>query len=527
MRVKAFFVVLLLAVTACGSIEEDPEAASGGGDGATSESESTATSEPGDYDPEATFTWIYSVDNTNFDPDKITTNNSLQYLYPIYDSLVHIDEKAEPQPMLAESWEVSEDGKTLEMKLIEDWQFHDGTRFDAAAVKANIERSKTLPGSFNAETLAFVTDVEAVDDDTVRIHTDTSASPLIGILGGAAGMMMSPAAFDEPGQDIKPTGGSGAFTMASYTPGDRVEYEAVDGYWDPEALRLKRLVIRIAGNDDARLNAVVTGAADSTFLRANMVDAAAAAPGMVVFQAPSLSTYNITLNTSLSEFGDARVRKALSYAIDREAISVLLDGLCEPSQQIFPAFYWAGSEDLEPNPYDPENARELLAEAGLADGFSFELQVINLDVYQQIAEIVQQQLAEVGIEVSIVPKEILRLGEDFSVNKTAAASLSEQKANQDPAVTTAGYYLADGFENPGGYTTEEITELHNEALLGSGPEERGPVYQEMMEKVAEEVYPNVTLCTLTTPFIANERVQGLEIYADASRQFRGVSIARD
>ena len=126
-----------------------------------------------------------------------------------------------------------------------------------------------------------------------------------------------------------------------------------------------------------------------------------------------------------------------------------------------------------------------------------------------------------------MPTELLRLGEDFSANKTVAATFDEQKANQDPAVTTALYYLADGFENPGGYTTEEITELHNEALLGSGPEERGPVYQEMMEKVAEEVYPNVTLCTLTTPFIANERVQGLEIYADATRQFRGVSIARD
>lgn len=479
-----------------------------------------------DFDPDATFTWMYSVDTTSFDPDKITSNNSQMYLYPVFDSLVHINELGEPEPMLAESWELVDDGAALEMKLIEGWTFHDGEVFDAEAVKANIERSKSLAGSFNEQPLAPVTNVVAVDDVTVRFETDGAAGPLISILGSAAGMMMSPAVFDAPGQDIDPKGGSGAFEMTSYVPGDRVEYTAVADYWDPDSLKVAKLVFLISGDDNARLSAVQTGAADVTFLRASMVQPAEQA-GLVICQLPSLSSYNMNINTARSEFGDPLVRQALSHAIDREVIGKeLLAGLCQPSVQLFPGFYFASNPDIGADryAYDPDRARELLAEAGLADGFSFELQVINLDVYQQIAAILQQNLADVGIDMSITPVEIQKLAEDFSVNKNVDASLSEQKAAADPSILTSEYYLADGFQNPGGYTTDEITELHAETLNGATADERASAYAELFEAVTEEAYPNITICNLTTPFVMNDTVQGVEIYADAARQFRGVSV---
>ncbi|MDK3258960.1 ABC transporter substrate-binding protein [Blastococcus capsensis] len=513
---------LLLLVAACGGSSDG--GGSGGGEVVEREAQTSACPELTDnIDESQTVTWMYSVDTTSFDPEKITSNNSQMYLYPVYDSLVHVDETGSPQPMLAESWTLEDDGRVLELDLINDWTYHDGTPFDAESVAANFERKKTLPGSYNALPLETVTDVEVIDDDTVRLITDGGAGALVGILGGSAGMMMSPAAFDLPPEEAAKTGGSGAFKLASYTPGSRVEYTAVEDYWDPDALNMAEFIVTVSGDDNARLNSVISGASDVTFLRASMYEPAQAA-GLVVCEAPSLSSYNLTLNTARSEFGKKEVRQALNHAIDREAISAVTNGFCEPSVQLFPNFYYASNPDIGPDyyEYDPEKARQLLAEAGLPEGFSFDLQVINLAIYQQIAEVIQANLAEVGIQMSITPVEIAKLAEDFNVNKTADASLSEQKAEADPSMLTASYYLADGFNNPGGYTTEEITRLHEEAMDGATPEERAPAYADLFAAVAEEAYPNVTLCNLTTPFAMNEQTKGVEIYADASRQFRGV-----
>ncbi|MGH3355031.1 MAG: ABC transporter substrate-binding protein, partial [Nocardioidaceae bacterium] len=386
-------------------------------------------------DQDGTFTWMYSVDNTSFDPDKITTTNSYMYLFPVYDSLVHVNEEGKPTPMLAESWEVLDGGGVLEMDLIDNWKYHDGTPFDAESVVANIERSKTLTGSFNANALEIVDNVEAVDSDTVRFHTNDAAGALVGVLGGSSGMMMSPAAFDAPKQDIAPTGGSGAFEMSRYVPGSKVIYTAVDDYWAPQAQNVDKLVYLISDDDNARLNAVSTGAADSTFLRASMYQPAKEA-GLVLCEQPSLSSYLINLNTKRSEFGDARVRQALNYAINRKAIATVMDGFCEPGGQMFPTWYFASSPDQGPENYnhDPARARKLLAAAGLKNGFSFDLEVINLEIYQQVAEVVQANLAQVGIKMSITPADIDKLSEDFSVKKNVDAILWEQKGESDPSI---------------------------------------------------------------------------------------------
>ncbi|MQA95665.1 MAG: hypothetical protein GEV11_13810 [Streptosporangiales bacterium] len=477
------------------------------------------------HDPNATFTWMYSVDNTSFDPDRITTNNSLMYLYPLYDALTHIDADGKVEPMLAKSWRLLEDNKVLEMKLVENAKFHDGTPIDADAVRANIERHRDLKGSYNAGELETVKSVEAVDQHTVRFVTEDGAAPLVNTLAGSAGMMMSPRVLDDKNQASKPTGGSGAFKMTRSVSGDRVEYTAVDDYWDPDAQNVKKLVMLISGDDNARLSAVTTGAADATFLRVQMIDPAKKA-GLIICQKPNASSYTISLNTKRSKFGDRRVRLALNHAINRDGISQLLNGLCQPSAQLLPRNMFGADPSLTPGFYrhDPGKAKELLRQAGLSKGFQFEMQVINLDIYLQIAQLIQQNLSDVGIKMDIHPVPIAKLGEDFSVNKTVDASLSEQKAELDPSILTADYYLPDGFSNPGGFTTPELTRLHEEGLKGGSDAERAPVYAKLMRAAAKEAAPNLTLCHVTSPSAMNKKVNGLEIYADASRQFRGVSM---
>ncbi|TCP56426.1 peptide/nickel transport system substrate-binding protein [Tamaricihabitans halophyticus] len=475
-------------------------------------------------DSNGTFTWMYSVDNSSFDPDNITTNNSQMFLYPIYDTLVHINEKGEPEPMLAESWQASDGGNVLELTLIKNWRYHDGAAFNAESVVKNIERSKR-PGSFNQNPLEIVNDVEATGEHTVRFETDRAAGALIGVLGGAAGMMMSPKAMNAKGQDVKPTGGSGPYRMTNYVSGSRAEYTAVENYWDPPGQRVAKMVYLIAGDDNARLNAVTTGSADATFLRASMYQPARES-GVVLCEQPSLSSYSLDLNTKLSEFGNKKVRLALNHAIDRTAVAAITDGFCAPGAQLFPDWYFASSPRIGGDyySYDPEKAKRLLAEAGLEDGFEFDMEVVNLTIYQQIAEIIQANLAEIGITMSIMPIELDVIGEHFSVNQNVPAVLGEQKADADPSSLTSSYYDTDGFNNPGGWGTAEIGRLNQEAMAATGSEQRHPAYAKLFDAVAEQVPPHVTLCHLTSPFAMNKYAKGVEIYADGSRQFRGVGV---
>jgi len=522
MKYKARIIAVagvLMLVAGCGG------GSTSGTEGAKREAKTAACPAVTDkIDKSQKFTWMYSVDNSSFDPDHITTNNSLMYLYPIYDSLVHVNEKGEPEPMLAKSWEVVDDGLALEMKLIDDWKYHDGTPFDAESVVANIERSQE-PGSFNENALRDVQKVEALDDSTVRFETSKGAGALVGTLGGAAGMMMSPKVMNDDSQDVKPTGGSGAYKMDRYVSGSKVEYSAVDDYWDPDAQNVEEMTFLVSGDDNARLNAVTTGAADSTFLRASMYEPAKES-GLVVCEAPSLSAYNINLNTSRSEFDKKKVREALNHAIDRKAVSAVTDGFLKPDGQMFPSWYFAANTDIDESTYeyDPEKAKSLLKEAGLEKGFSFDLEVVNLTLYQQIAEVVQANLEAVGIKMSITPAELDAVGEHFSVDKDVDAILFEQKAESDPSILTASYYLKNGFNNPGGWGTEEIAKLDAEASAGATTEARGPAYDKLFAAVNEEVAPHITLGHLTTPFVMNKQAKGVEIYADGARQFRGVGM---
>ncbi len=510
----------LVIATACSS---SGKSNTGQAERAAKTSECPAV-EKGVVDNTATFTWMYTAGNTSFDPDKITTNNSQMYLYPIYDSLVRIGADGSPEPMLAKKWVV--DGKSMTLDLIQGWTYHDGTSFDAASVKANLDRHRA-EGSWNEAALKDVTNVTIVDSDTVKIETTNGAAPLVSVLASSAGMMMSPAVFDDPSQALTPTGGSGAFKLGEYASATSAEFLAVDKYWDPDSLHVARMVYLVSTDDNARLNSVISGASDSTFLRASMYEPAKQA-GLVVCEAPSLSSYTINLNVEKSEFGKPEVRQALNYAIDRSAIASVLDGFCKPGVQMYPTSYYASNPDLteEDYAYNPEKAKELLDKAGLKNGFEFTVEVSSADIYTQMAEIVQANLAEIGVKMEIIPAVLGKLAEDFSVNKTAEALLFEQKAESDPSIQIESYYIKGGFNNPGNFSDDKVTSLNEEAKAGATTEERSATYKKLYQAVHEAVAPNITLCHLTTPFTMNKKTMGVEIYADASRQFRGVAIKK-
>ncbi|RKS70897.1 peptide/nickel transport system substrate-binding protein [Actinomadura pelletieri DSM 43383] len=517
----ATFVML---VSACSADSGDPD---GGGGGAAKPKQNVACPpvDQAAIDKNATFTWMYSVANTSFDPDKVTTSNSWMYLYPVYDTLIQIDANGEPRPMLAKEWKIGDAGKTLTLTLIDNWKYHDGTPFDAASVKANIDRHRA-DKSFNKQALSDVTEVEVVDKATVKIGTKQGAAPLVGILASSAGMMMSPKVFDDPSQARMPTGGSGAFKVTAYEPATKVEYTPVPGYWDPKAVNVAKMVFLISSNDNARLNATITGTADVTFLRSSMYQPAKDAK-LVVCQKPSLASFTIALNVKKAPFDKKEVRQALNYAINREAVNELQGGFCQPGVQMFPTDYYAADPSLSPDAYryDPGKARELLAKAGVKD-FSFTLETNNLDAYTKVAELIQANLQEVGIKMTIRPVELPKLIEGFSVNKSVDAIMVQQKADADPSIQVSSYYLPDGFSNPGGYSNPTITDLATKAKAAETRQESASIYKQLFRTAHEDAAQPVTLCHLNTPMAMNDKVMGLQIFVDGSRQFRGIAIKK-
>lgn len=480
---------------------------------------------PGSYDSDGTFTFAYTTDTRSFDPDQIGAASDLIFLFPLYDTLLYETPQGDLQGLLAESWEVAPDGSSVTLTLRSGLTFHDGTPLDAAAVVANIERARTFEGGFNQAALANVESVEATGDLEVVITVSGGITSLLTSLAGAAGMMVSPAAFDLDHIEMAKVGGSGAFDLTNFQSGVEARYTKVADYWDTEAYGFAELVIPIIGDNNARVNALLTGDIDATLGGGSLNDTAADA-GLAVCTGESVSGITLTFNTARAEFGDVRVRQAINYAIDREAITdVIFKGLCVANSQRFPSWFYAGNPDIPADHYnyDPDKARDLLAEAGI-DGFTFEVHTpSDVGTYPALAEVLQQYLADVGITVEIVPSEIHTILEAFRTDKSADAHLAPL-VTTEPGSYLASFYLADGINNPGGYEAPGMRELFDQLAAATTLDEQRPIFAEIAQLATDEAYPQLVFCNSVQSYVAGNHVGGLQIYYNNVRNFRTVTV---
>jgi peptide/nickel transport system substrate-binding protein len=504
-RAIALTLAAAMFAAACGG-DDDDDADPGVADTAgttASVDETTPGSEPaesedaGELDPNAKLTLDVSVDLTNLDPHKATYSFDMNFLEAIYDRLFDITKTGEVIPMLATEYEWVDDGAALDLTLREGVVFHDGTPFDAEAVKANIERAKTLEGSAVAVELTTVDSVEVIDETHVRLNMAQPDASLLTTLANRAGAMISPAAFDK---DLsQEEAGAGPYTLKSFTSGASYRYERFEDYWDPTAAGAAELEIRLQADANSRLNAVRSGETDITTINAVQYEEAQGIDGLVVTANPGTTYNQLLLNRNRSHFADLKVRQALYHAIDRQGIcDALMFGLCDLSVQPIIPGHWAESPTRPADfyAYDPDKARELLAEAGLPDGFSFTLMTpAGLAPYPEIAEILQAQLAEVGIEAELVPVEPAQMGERMLVRQDTDALLGGVPGAGDPSRVYAAGFLSTSINNPGGHTTERMEELYQKSINTFDQDER----QQVMWETAEEAVDQVLAIVIAFP----------------------------
>ncbi len=356
------------------------------------------------------------------DPDTLDPALSWSFvgrhvLQSLCEKLVDIDGQGRIVPMLATSWDFSDAGRTLTLKLRRGVTFHDGTPFDAAAVRFNIQRSIAAKGSRRKSEIDAVEAVEVIDAATVAINLKRASVSVLAALSDRAGMMVSPAAAEAAGDAFfKRPVCAGPYSFVEHVAQDRIVLERFAGHWRAGEFHFDRLVYRAMPDSNVRLVNLRSGQLQ-LIERLAPTDVADVRgdKGLAVFEAPTLGYYGITYNvangdvTSRALVRSKLVRQAIDAAIDREAINkVVFDGLFVAGNQPFPPstpYYLAEY----PVPRRAVAAARAKLKAAGAENLNLELIVPSDPQRQQVAEVLQSMLAEAGITLTIQRMELMSL----------------------------------------------------------------------------------------------------------------------
>jgi ABC-type transport system substrate-binding protein len=534
LRVAALATATVLMATSCSSVDSAGGEGGGGSGGGDSGGELVASTAVGeDYDADAVFSWGYTVGASSMDPHRGSSGFDQNWLFPAYDRLVYMSPDGKPEPMLATDWELSDDALTLDMNLREDVVFHDGTPMDAEAVKTSLDRARTDPQSNVAPLLAMIGGVEVTGPHSIRINLKEPNAALLPNLADRAGMIISPAALKNPDLDRYPVG-AGPYRVTDYRDGDRVIYEKFDDYWDPEVQRTAGLEYRIMADDETRLNAIRAGEVHIGIVRESQIPSALEM-GLNILDGPRNSYYYFSVNAAMPPFDNPLVRRAVNHALDRVEIGEgILRGYCTPTVQPWPENSWAYDDELgnavgdgEYGAHSPELAKELLAEAGMPDGFTFDAIVANITGYVTIAEAIQAQLAKADITMNIRQVEAAQANEAFMVEKSVPAAVLSYEPTMDESGPLVTHYLGDALGNPGGLTSPELQRLFDEQNSRITPEDRAPIFHDIMTELTELDMHEMVLCMRRRQEVFQPGLMGLNIYPTGARDYRGVAVPEE
>ena len=403
------------------------------------------------------------------------------------DKLFDIDEKLNIVPQLASSYEWSADSKALTLKVRPGVTFHDGEKLDAAAVKYNIERHKTLPGSNRRGELALVTTVDVLDPMTVRLNLSAPFAPLLAQLADRAGMMVSPKSAQEAGDKfgVKPVC-SGPFRFVERVAQDRIVLERYPNYWNKGDIHLEKIVYLPIVDSTVRLANLKSGQLD--FIERM---APSDVPGLKsdsrfrISKITEIGYQGVTINTGKSDLAqknplgkDPRVREAFELALDREGIvQVVMEGEAAVGNQ------WVAPD----NPYYAKNvpipkrdvakARALLAEAGVPNP-SVTLMTPTTSDAQKIAQVVQSMVKEAGFDVKIQSTEFAT-SLDLADKGQFDAYVLAWSGRADPDGNVYSFYGCKQPLNYSGYCKPEIDEILNKSRTTRDVAERRKSYEQL------------------------------------------------
>ena len=512
-KILVFVVILSFILPACKPASAEPSAAGG-----------AAVEEASDP---SVLNVAIQVDIDTFDHQGNTTIAVANVVDYMLETLVEVEEDGTIIPNLATSWEISDDGLKYTFHLRDDVTFSDGTPFNAEAVKYNIERIAD-PEVEVADPYPYdqITKVEIPDDYTIIWYLDTPISSFLENMLQTNFSMMSPA-FAPKGSELYTavgnshgTVGTGPYVFKEFVIGDHVTLTKNENYWGKEPYydEINFLVVPDAATRETML---LSGQVDVAVLPPiTDVPALEANPDIEVAQVPSNRFLYVAFNEDNEFFKDARVRQAFNYAVDKDAIieSVMFGAATKmdsPMPSMFFGYCPTGSYD-----YNPDKARELLAEAGVAEGTEFEFWAPSSRYVQdfQVAEAISGYLADVGI---------VAVPQTFEWSSYISGVLNTEENREDrPDMFMLGWggtayhgshtmyiYKTGAYFNGHNYSNPEVDRLADIAIAAADREESANTYCEINQIIWEDA-PIIFLHTQAYTVAYKSGITGITGSAD-------------
>lgn len=445
------------------------------------------------------------------------------------DKLVDIGPKLDYVPQLATEWSWSSDALALTMKLRSGVLFHDGETFNAAAVRYNIERYKSMPESLRKAELAPVAGVEVVDDLTVRFTLSQPYAPLLGVLSDRAGMMVSPKAAEAAGAKFfaNPVC-SGPYRFVERVAQDRIVLRKFEGYRDQAAFPSQTVTYRPMPDPTIRLANLRSGQLD-LIERVNPTDLPQVRTDARIrlIEAPSIAYQTMPFNLNNgdranTEFSkNPKIREALELSIDRAVLNqVVFNGEYIPSNQpLAPTDPYYVKEFPVPK-RDVARAKQLLAQAGVTR-VPLTIYVATNPVLQQVAQVIQAMAAETGFDIKIEVMEAVTVTQRTQKGDFQAA-IVVWSGRPDPDGNISIWHACNGFLNWGKYCDPKLDDLLQRARSTTDISLRRALYRDVMAIILA-ARAHLVLYHLKWHWAASAKLKGFEPYPDGLIRLRGVT----
>lgn len=474
---------------------------------------------------------------TTMDPYDANDTLSQAVAKSFYEGMFGFDKDMKLINVLADSYTVSPDGLVYTIKLKSGVKFHDGTTFDAAAVKANFDRVTNPENKLKRYNLyKEIAKTEAVDAHTVKFTLKEPFSPFINTLAHPSAVIISPEALKKYGKDIAshPVG-TGPFEFVEWNRTDYVKVKKFDGYWKKGYPKVDTITFKPVVDNNTRAAVMQTGEAGFAFpVPYEQAEGLKSGGKVDVIAGPSIIQRYVSFNTKQKPFDDVRVRQAINYAINKEAlVKVAFSGYATPADGVVPNGVDYAVK-TGPWPYNPAKAKELLKEAGYPNGFETVLwSAYTYTTAQKVIQFVQQQLAQVGIKAQV---RALEAGQRVELVESAPdpdkAPVRMYYVGWSSSTGEADWALrpllgSESFPpklfNTAYYKNDAVDADFNKALLTTDRAEKTKLYTDAQQKIWNDA-PWAFLVTEKLLYARNKNLTGVYTMPDGSFNFTDISM---
>jgi peptide/nickel transport system substrate-binding protein len=501
----------------------------------------------GKQDNRQTLVFTRGSDSVGLDPALENDGESFKVCDNIYETLVTYEsESTAVVPQLARSWDVSTDQLTWTFHLRTDVRFHDGTPFNAQAMLFSLGRqfyedhpNHKVDGAYkywkDMGMDEVVADMRAPDDSTFVFQLKRANAPFLSTLAMNFCAAVSPAAVEKYGRDyFKNPVGTGPFRFVEWRKDERIVLESNSDYWDGEP-QLKRLIFKPVQEASVRFLELQKGTVQGMDnLSPEYISQIRANPELQLLTQPGMNIGYLAMNMDKPPYDNILVRHAINHAINKKAlVDNFYQGMAIAAKNPIPPTLWGYNDDIEAYPYDPQKARELLEQAGYANGFDAELWAMPvprpyMPQPDKIAQALQADLEKVGIRARIVQWEWGTYLDKVFEGEHEMALLGWTGDNGDP--DNFLYVLLDKMaavkpaQNIAFYRSDELHEILVQARTSADPKEREQLYHQAQVIIHRDA-PWVPLVHATQTAAFRREVTGFKLHPTGSKWFRDVTVA--